>query len=316
MRLLFMGSGSFAVPSLNALMASPAHDVCALISQPDKPAGRGHRLRLPATKQALAEHDIPVHQPVKVRTPESVDLIRDLAPECIVVVAYGQIIPKTILDLPPRGIINVHASLLPAYRGAAPIQWAVARGETETGVTTMLIDEGLDTGPILLQGTAEIESDDTSATLTPKLAELGAPLLLRTLETWENGTLEPTPQDETRATLAPLIKKLDGIIDWTLPAEQIANRVRAFNPWPVAQTTLGDAPLKVWKAHARTSPSTPCAAPGSVIEVDSAGFSVTCGHGVLAVDEVQPSGKGRMAAADFARGRRLTPGTLLGVVGG
>ena len=172
-----MGSGSFAVPSLRALLASPSHEVVALVTQPDKPAGRGHRLRLPPTKHVAIEHGLDVHQPARVRHPEAVELVRELAPTCIVVVAYGQIIPKSILDIPPKGIINVHASLLPRYRGAAPIQWAIARGETETGVSTMVMDEGLDTGPVLLQEPTPIGPDETSSELEPRLAALGVSLL-------------------------------------------------------------------------------------------------------------------------------------------
>ncbi len=312
MRLIFMGSGSFAVPSLKTLLDSANHEVAALITQPDKPAGRGHRIRLPATKEVAIEHDLDVHQPVKVRQPEGIELVRKLEPECIVVVAYGQIIPKAILDIAPRGIINVHASLLPRYRGAAPIQWAIARGETETGVSTMLIDEGLDTGPVLLQERTSILPDETSAQLEPRLASLGASLLARTLDGWASDTLQPTPQDDTQATLAPRIKKKDGVIDWSSGAAMISDRIRAFDPWPVAQTTLSGQPLKIWRARpvdeegspGQTAPSPP----GSIIAVGPEGFQVACGESALVIKEVQPAGKGRMLAADFARGKRLDPG--------
>lgn len=310
MRLIFMGSGRFAVPSLKALLASKAHDVVALVTQRDKPAGRGHHLRLPPTKHVAVEHGLDVHQPAKVRAPDAVALVRELEPECIVVAAYGQIIPRAILDIPPKGIINVHASLLPRYRGAAPIQWAIARGESATGVTTMLMDEGLDTGPILLQAAAPIGPDETYAELEPRLADLGADLLERTLDEWAAGTLEPTPQDDAKATLAPLIKKEDALIDWSLPAIEIARRVRAFDPWPVAHTTFSGASLKVWKA--RPSDTETTAAPGTVVGVGPDGLEVACGRGTLTVETVQPSGKGRMTAADFARGRRLQRGVPLG----
>ena len=321
MKLLFMGSGSFAVPSLRALLASPSHEVVALVTQPDKPAGRGHRLRLPPTKHVAIEHGLDVHQPARVRHPESVELVRELAPECIVVVAYGQIIPKSILDIPPKGIINVHASLLPRYRGAAPIQWAIARGETETGVSTMLMDEGLDTGPVLLQEKTPIDPDETSSVLEPRLAVLGARLLERTLELWADGALVPTPQDDSDATLAPRIKKEDALVDWSLPARTIASQVRAFDPWPVAFTTFAGVPLKIWKARAlggtTSSPHGTVVAVGdggdSDSDSDSDTISVACGEGtILAIRDVQLSGKARMAAADFARGKRLRLGTRLG----
>jgi len=311
MKLVFVGTGSFAVPSLAALIASP-HEVAALVTQPDKPAGRGHALRRPETKELAIEHGLDVHQPAKVRDVETVRWLEELQPDCIVVVAYGQIIPKTILDIPPRGIINVHGSLLPAYRGAAPIQWAIARGETETGVTTMLMDEGLDTGPILLQESLPIGPDETSATLEPALADLGAKLLLRTLETRESGHLEPTPQDDSKATLAPRIKKDDAHIDWEMTSREIACRVRAFNPWPVAFTTFEDTPLKVWKAQPLEDEATsvdPLPPTGSVLGVSDDGIDVACGRGTrLRLSEVQLSGKSRIPASAFARGQRLLPG--------
>jgi len=311
MKLLFMGSGSFAVPSLEALLASPSHEVVGLVTQPDKPAGRGHRLRPPPTKRVAIEHDLDVHQPAKVRHPESVELVRELAPECIVVVAYGQIIPKSILDIPPKGIINVHASLLPRYRGAAPIQWAIARGATGTGVSTMLMDEGLDTGAVLLQEPTPIGADETSAELEPRLAALGASLLERTLGLWEDGAIVATPQDDSEATLAPRIKKEDALVDWSLPAQVIGSHVRAFDPWPVASTTLAGTPLKIWKAN--LVDGTTSSRHGSVVAVRDDGIHIACGkETILAVRDVQLSGKARMAAADFARGRRVQPGTLLG----
>ena len=313
MKLLFMGSGSFAVPSLRALLASPSHELVALVTQPDKPAGRGHRLRPPPTKHVAIEHGLAVHQPERVRHPEAVELVRELAPECIVVVAYGQIIPTSILDIPPQGIINVHASLLPRYRGAAPIQWAIARAETETGVSTMLMDEGLDTGPVLLQEPAPIGPDETSSELEPRLAALGASLLERTLEAWADGALVPKPQEDSEATLAPRIKKEDALVDWSLPAQAIGAQVRAFDPWPVAFTTFAGVPLKIWNARALVG--TTSSPHGSVVAIgdDGDSISVACGEGtILAIRDVQLSGKARMAACDFARGKRLQIGTLLG----
>ena len=304
MKLVFMGSGAFAVPSLEVLLASSTYRPAALFTQPDKPAGRGHRLRLPETKEVALAHAIAVHQPAKVRSPESIALIEKLAPDCIVVVAYGQIIPKAILDIPKHGIINVHGSLLPRYRGAAPIQWAIAEGEAETGVTTMLMDEGLDTGAILRADTVAIDPEDTTASLSPKLSLMGAALLERTLEAWAEGGLTPIPQNDAQATKAPRIKKEDARIDWRQTATQITRRVRAFDPWPVAFTELRDAVLKVWKAAPSTATSS--AQPGDIVGVHANGIDVACGEDtVILVQEVQLSGKSRMAAADFARGKRL-----------
>lgn len=309
MKLLFMGSGGFAVPSLRALLDSP-HEVLALITQPDKPAGRGHELRSPPTKDLALERSVPVHQPKKVREPESVALIQGLAPDCIVVAAYGQIIPRTILDIPSKGIINVHGSILPAYRGAAPIQWAIVRGETETGVTTMLMDEGLDTGAILLQEKLPIEPDDTSRKLEDKLAQVGADLILETLSRWGAGSITPIPQDDTRATLAPRIKQVDALVDWSQTAVEIERATRGFVPWPVAHTTLGGKKVKLWSAAVTPSGE---AAAGKTISVGPEGILVGCGGGTrLRLLELQAEGKKRMAAASFARGQHLSPGDRWG----
>ncbi len=312
MRILFMGSGGFALPSLEALLDS-SHQVRALVTQPDKPAGRGHPLRMPKTKALALERGIPVHQPPKVRAEPAVELVRRIDPELIVVVAYGQIIPQSILEIPPRGIVNVHGSLLPRYRGAAPIQWAIARGETETGVTTMLMDAGLDTGPILLQRRTAISQDDTGRTLEAKLAALGAPLLLDTLSRWDRGELVPLPQDDSQATLAPRIKKEDALVDWSRPASEIQCRVRAFDPWPVAFVELHGGPLRIWRATLAPG-ERESAQPGIILGIDGDRVIVSCGGGTaLALVEVQPAGKGRMMASAFARGKRLVPGDFLGL---
>jgi methionyl-tRNA formyltransferase len=311
-KLLFMGSGGFALPSFEALLDS-SHQVLALITQPDKPAGRGHELRMPKTKSLALERGIVVHQPPKVRAEAAIELVRGIAPDVIVVVAYGQIIPPSILEIPPRGIVNVHGSLLPRYRGAAPIQWAIARGETETGVTTMLMDVGLDTGPILLQKEIAISEDDTGGTLEAKLAPLGAALLLETLSRWERGDLAPIPQDDARATLAPRIKKAEALVDWSRPATEIHCRVRAFAPWPVAFVPLDAGALRIWKT--RVAPAGSAAAdPGRILGIEPEGLTVGCGGpSALIVEEVQPAGKGRMTASAFARGKRLAPGDFLGL---
>lgn len=316
LNLVFMGSGGFALPSLEALLKS-AHRVTALVTQPDRPAGRGHGLRMPPTKPLALERGVAVHQPARVRSEESIALIRSLAPDCIVVVAYGQIIPKAILEIPPKGIINVHGSLLPRYRGAAPIPWAIARGETETGVTTMLMNEGLDTGPILLQRSLAILETDTGGTLEARLATIGADLLVETVSRWASGDLEPTPQDDSRSTLAPRIQKDQGRIDWSWTAREIHLRVRAFDPWPVAFVSIDGEPIRIWKTRVE-SPELHALAPanpvtGRIIGCDETGLVVGCGGStLLLIEEVQAPGRKRMSAAAFARGRRLDPGDPFG----
>ncbi len=307
-----MGSGGFALPSFEALLDS-SHELLALITQPDKPAGRGHERRMPKTKSLALERGIVVHQPPKVRADPAIELVRGIAPDVIVVAAYGQIIPSSILEIPPQGIVNVHGSLLPRYRGAAPIQWAIARGATETGVTTMLMDAGLDTGPILLQKEIAISEDDTGGTLEAKLAPLGAELLLETLSRWQRGDLAPIRQDDTQATLAPRIKKAEALVDWSRPATEIHYRVRAFAPWPVAFVPLDFGALRIWKT--RVAPAGSAAAdPGRILGIEPQGLIVGCGGpSALIVEEVQPAGKGRMTASAFARGKRLAPGDFLGL---
>jgi methionyl-tRNA formyltransferase len=316
MNLVFMGSGAFAVPSLEALLKS-SHRVTALVTQPDKPAGRGHGLRMPPTKPVALERAVAVHQPARVRSEESVALLRGLAPDCIVVVAYGQIIPKAIIEVPPKGIVNVHASLLPLYRGAAPINWAIARGETETGVTTMLMNEGLDTGPILLSRSLEILESDTGGTLEAKLAVIGAELLVETLSRWSEGNLEPTPQDDRRATLAPRIRKEHARIEWSSTAREIHLRVRAFDPWPVAFVTMDGEPVRIWKtgvvSPGRSAIDAGEPDAGRILGFQETGIVVACGgKTALLVEEVQAPGRNRMSATAFARGRRLGTGDRFG----
>jgi methionyl-tRNA formyltransferase len=264
---------------------------------------------MPPTKPLAMEFSIPVHQPLKIRAPECVEAIKKIAPDCIVVVAYGQIIPKAILDIPPKGIINVHGSLLPAYRGAAPIQWSIARGETETGVTTMLMDEGMDTGPSLLRRTMPIDPGDTGESLSEKMAPMGAELLLETLEGWESGAITPQPQDDSLVTKAPLIKKEHARIDWSLEAHDIERRIRAFIPWPVAYAELEGATVKVHKAMVDATSSS--GSPGETLKISHDGIVVACGSDTsLRLIEVQAQGKKKMAADAFARGQRIVPGTL------
>jgi len=305
-RIIFFGSGSFAIPSFEALLDA-GHRLAALLTQPDRESGRGRALTPPPLKPLALRRGVQVIQPVRVREPDVVEQLRRLAPELQVVVAYGQILPRAVLALPPRGTLNVHASLLPAYRGAAPIQWAILNGERETGVTTMLLDEGLDTGPTLLARRTPIGAEETAAELTPRLAQLGAQTLLDTLRGIDDGSLTPQPQDASRATLAPMIRKRDGCLDWQLPAPALARRVRAFAPWPGAWTVLAGHRLKILKARVREDSRE--AAPGSVTALTREAIDVACGGGsTLALLNVQPDSRRPMPAAAFAAGARLRPG--------
>jgi methionyl-tRNA formyltransferase len=284
---VFLGTPAFAVPSLERV----AKDVVAVYTQPDRPKGRGQELAMPPVKEAALRLSIPVYQPLKIRG--VVDELRGWNPDFMIVVGYGQIIPQSILDIAP--IINVHASLLPKYRGAAPVQWAIARGEARTGVTTMRINAGLDTGDMLLKWETEIGPEETAIGLSDRLSRAGAELLARTLEEWPH--IVPEPQDDSQATYAPILKKEDGRIDWNMSAGEIANRVRGFQPWPGAYTFASGKKLAIWKARA-VEGSLP---PGNVGD----GFRVGCGMGLLEVVEVQPEGKKRMSAAAFLSGHRV-----------
>jgi methionyl-tRNA formyltransferase len=306
LRIVFLGSGAFAIPSFEALLQA-GHDLAALVTQPDRERGRGRALAPPPLKPVAQAHGVRVLQPARAREPELLEELRSLAPELQVVVAYGQILPRVVLDVPPRGTLNVHASLLPAYRGAAPIQWAIVNGESETGVTTMLLDEGLDTGPTLLARPTPIGPRETAGELETRLARLGAELLLETIRGLQDGTLVPVPQDSTRATHAPLIQKQDGAIDWRMPAEAIARRVRGFHPWPGAYTRLAGRTVKVLRAE--PAPIGPGAAPGTIVAVEPHSIVVAGGAGsTLALLEVQPESRRPMPAAAFAAGARLRAG--------
>ena len=295
MKLIFMGTPAFAVPTLERLKER-GHDLVAVFTQPDRPKGRGQHDAMPPVKEAALRLGLPVHQPERVKRPEGVEQIRAMAPASIVVVGYGQIIPKSILDIPPQGIINVHASLLPKYRGAAPIQWAIARGETRTGVTTMRINEGLDTGDMLLKWETEIGPQETAPELSKRLAEAGADLAVRTMA--ELDTIQPQPQDDEQATLAPILKKEDGRIDWNKPAREILNRMRGFDPWPGAYSTLRGQKFQIWKASVADVKLTP-----GVLRVVDKRLYAGCDAGEsLELMEVQMEGKKRMTAAAFLNG--------------
>ncbi len=246
MNLVFLGTPAFAVPSLERTVAA-GHHVLAVFTQPDRPKGRGQHQAMPPVKESALRLGLPVDQPERIRKPEVIEQLRAMAPDAMVVVGYGQIIPQAILNIPPRGIINVHASLLPKYRGAAPVQWAIARGETRTGVTTMRINAGLDTGDMLLKWETEIGGEETAVELGERLAMAGADLLERTLD--ELPYLHPEPQDDAQATYAPILKKEDGHVDWSSPAREILNRIRGLAPWPGCYGFLRGARLHVWKAR-------------------------------------------------------------------
>ncbi len=304
MRIIFFGTPEFAVPTLRALLESGEH-VVAAVTQPDRVKGRGHKLSSPPVKECALSEGIPVLQPSSVRSDDFLNALHALGPDMIVVVAYGRIIPKQILALPAKGCINVHASLLPKFRGAAPIQWAIIRGEAKTGVTTMLMDEGLDTGDILLMEETEILPEDTAATLGTRLSEMGAALLIKTISGMERGTVRPSPQTGW-ATYAPIIRKEDGRIVWSLSSVELHNFCRGMYPWPGALCALAGERItlirtKVADLHASGKV-------GSIVKIGHDELIVATGRGTLAILELKPEGKKAMNGAAFARGRRLTEG--------
>ncbi len=309
-RTIFMGTPDFAVPSLLALADSPAFEVVAVLTQPDRPAGRGQRTAASPVKRAAEERSLPLYQPRSLRNQEALARLSEYRPDLIVVVAFGQILPPAVLGLPSHGCLNVHASLLPRWRGAAPIAAAILHGDERTGVTVMQMDVGLDTGPIVAQMEEPIRPDDTRATLGERLAHLGAALLLETLPRYLSGDLTPTPQPEEGVTYAPQLRKEDGRLDWTRPATALDRQVRAFDPWPGAFTTWRGRRLRIWRATPR--PDVPVTgATGMVVSLRD-GVGVVTGAGVLRLDEVQLAGKRRMPAVDFARGQRDFVGSVLG----
>ena len=307
MRVVFLGTPEFAVPSLDALVAS-GHSVLGAFTQPDRPKGRGQQLAESPVKQAALRLGIPVFQPERIRRPESVEQLRSFQADLMVVVGYGQIIPQSIIDLPPSGILNVHASLLPKYRGAAPIQWAIANGETTTGVTIMQIDAGLDTGDMLAKATAEIGPEETAPELSVRLAALGAQLLVRTVEDIKSGAAQRKKQNDSEATLAPILKKEDGRVDWRAPAREINDRRRAFTPWPGSYTSFRSQPLSL----IRTEPSDVKSLPPGALSVEGRKLLVGTGDGALILSEVQPGGKKRMSSEAFINGYKPQPGERMG----
>ena len=302
MRLVYLGTPAFAVPTLERVVEA-GHEVLAVFTQPDRPKGRGQKDAMPPVKEAALLLGLPVSQPERIRKPEVLEQLRALAPDAMVVVGYGQIIPQAILDIPPQGIINVHASLLPKYRGAAPIQWAIARGETRTGVTTMKIDAGLDTGDMLLKWETEIGPEENAVELGARLAVAGADLLVKTLA--ELGTIHPEKQDHAQASYAPILKKEDGEIDWTMASQDILNRIRGFVPWPGCYTLWRGQRLRIWKAR----PSDLPAPPQGWFKRKRAQLTAGTGNGGIEILEVQLEGKKRMETAAFLNAFPDTEGT-------
>ena len=303
-----MGTPRFAVPSLAAL-ADTGEELIGVVTQPDRPKGRGERVASSPVKDRAITMNVPVYQPVKVREPGFLKQLHELMPDLIVVVAFGQILPKALLEIPRNGCMNVHASLLPKYRGAAPINWAIIRGERETGITTMLMDEGMDTGPVLLKETVPIESDDTAESLADRMKDVGAKLLVRTIAELKAGNLKPTPQDSSQATMAPLLKKEDGLIQWNQPAEAIANRVRGFVPWPGAYTFYGSERWQLWKVSLGSPLKN--AAPGEILEVTKDGVLVAAEDRTVRIEELQPESKRRMNVREYMAGHPIKTGSIL-----
>ncbi len=312
MNLIFMGTPAFAVPSLRKLIEA-GHRIQAVFTQPDKPVGRKQVITPPPVKVCALEHGLTVYQPLKIKTAEARAEFEPLFQQADagIVAAYGRILPDWMLSAPRLGCINVHSSILPKYRGAAPINWAIVHGETETGVTIMQMDVGMDTGDILRQGATAIGPTETTAQLTPRLAELGASLLIETLAGVERGEIAPQKQNEAEATYAPLLKREDGLVDWTLSATQLYNRLRGFTPFPGCYTLLHGQRLEIVAAAVETNTSD--ATPGAIVEIAKDSFAVACGYdSQLRITQVQPAGKKAMAVRDFLNGVKLQVGTKLG----
>ncbi len=307
-RVVFMGSPDFAVPCLRAL--AQHHDIAFVVSQPDKPAGRGGQLAQPSVKVTAVNLGLPVIQPKSARTGELRDALRESGAELGVVVAYGKILPKDVLEALPRGCINVHGSLLPKYRGAAPVQWSVIDGEAETGVAIMQLDEGMDTGPVYLEKRVPIDPEETSGELLSRLAPIGAAAMLEVIAKLADSTAIAMPQDHARATHAAMLAKSDGAIDFTQPAHAVAARIRGVDPWPGAQAMLRGQIIKLFRA--RPDPEAPSDAPaGSVLAIDAQGIHVQCAGGAIAIKDLQAPGRKRLTAQQFAAGRGVAVGDVM-----
>ena len=310
MKLIFMGTPDFSVGTLEALIAA-GHEITLVVSQPDKPKGRGHELAPTPVKETALKHGLKVFQPKRLRDPETIRTLEETPADAIVVIAFGQIVPASILHMKKYGCINVHGSLLPKYRGAAPIQWAVIDGERESGVTIMQMDEGLDTGDMLLKGSVVLDEKETSGSLFDKLSALGASLCVEVLEKLERGELTPEKQGESPTEYARMLTKEMGELDFSRDAVTLERLIRGFNPWPSAYTRLGDKTLKIWAADV-CEKKDPKKQPGTVTEVEKKDFTVACGEGALKITELQLQGKKRMDAAAFLRGYHLEAGMKLG----
>lgn len=300
--VVFAGTPQFSVPALEALVGS-RHRVAAVYTQPDRPAGRGQHLSVSAVKQCAIGHGLHVEQPATLRDPAAIQRLAAWQADVMVVVAYGLILPSTVLSIPPLGCINIHGSLLPRWRGAAPIHRALLAGDSQTGVTIMQMDAGLDTGPMLLERATPIGEMDTSASVHDRLAALGAEALLQALDGILDGSLKPTPQPDAGATYAAKIRKEEAVLDWTLAAEQLDRQVRAFNPWPVAEARFNGQQLRVWES--RVTGETTSASPGTVLASDASGIRVATGRGVLSLTRVQLAGRKTVTAAEFLNAHRL-----------
>ncbi len=315
MKIIYMGTPEFAVPPLKAIIEND-YEVVAVFTQPDKPKGRSKKLIAPPVKEEALSHDIPVYQPEKLRDRENVDIIKSIAPDMIVVAAYGQILPVDILEIPPMGCINIHASLLPKYRGAAPIERCIIDGESETGVTTMYMAKGLDTGDMIDCDRVAIDSNDTGGTLTEKLSKAGAELIIKTMGELENGLAKRTPQDEAKSSYAAMLSKETGLIDFDGPAEKVERLMRGLDPRPSAYTFIKGKQIKLFRADALSEEENVVSEarkeykPGTIIESEKKFFTILCGEGALRIRSLQPEGKGRMDAASYQNGNRLAVGEL------
>ena len=312
-----MGTPDFSVPSLERLIID-GHEIAAVFTQPDKPAGRGQQLHEPPVKSFAKTHGIPIYQPSKIKTNDEVRTVfESLSPDVCIVVAYGKILPAWMLAIPRLGCINVHASLLPKYRGAAPINWAIANGEVETGVTIMQMDEGMDTGPMLGKRSIVIGAGETAPELSARLSRVGADMLSETLLRISSGDVMPLPQDASQASYAPMLKRETGLIDWKMTANEISNRVRGFQPWPGTYASFRGGRLIIWKSRELRdggvqNPARINAEPGTIVSIDRSGMAIECGaSSVLLVQEVQIEGKRRLSARELANGARLQPGQRL-----
>jgi len=318
MRVVFMGTPAFAVPTLQHLVDSDS-SVVGVVCQPDRPSGRGKKIQFGPVKTLAVAHNLPVVQPEKMKDPTFLETLRTWNPDVIVVAAYGRILPQVILDLPPKGCLNVHGSLLPKYRGAAPIQWAVINGESETGVTIMVMDAGMDTGAILEQAVVPISPKDTAGDVAGRMAELGGGLLVSTLQKWMAGTIEAHVQNESEATLAPILKKEDGLLDWCQSATILANRIRGLSPWPGGYTFVNGERWGIWNVRVEENkedevqdiPPEPQQQPGTIVEISKQMIRVLTGKGILRILEIQPANKKRMSVGNYLAGHRIEVGTLL-----